>query len=112
MPSVSRERRLPYHVIKPPCIRRLQQVKEKHMTANTNEVHTLCDIVPGQSAVVKKLLTQGVMRRRLIDIGLTENTCVRCVGRSPFGDPSAYMIRGAVIAIRREDAGEIIVSRT
>ena len=81
------------------------------MTANENEVHTLCDIVPGQYAVVKKLQTQGAMRRRLIDIGLTENTRVKCVGRAPCGDPSAYMIRGAVIAIRRGDADKIIVRK-
>ena len=48
------------------------------MTANENEVHTLCDIVPGQTAVVKELQTHGAMRRRLIDIGLTEKTRVKC----------------------------------
>jgi Fe2+ transport system protein FeoA len=31
------------------------------------------------------------------------------VGRSPWGDPSAYRIRGAVIAIRRADAADILV---
>ena len=82
------------------------------MTANINEVRTLCDICPGESAKIKKLLTRGTMRRRLIDIGLTENTLVKCIGRSPCGDPSAYMIRGAVIAIRREDSGSILVSKT
>lgn len=76
------------------------------------ELKALCDILPGEVVTVKELLTHGSMRRRLIDIGLTENTEVRCVGRSPFGDPSAYMIRGAVIAIRREDSGSILVSVT
>ena len=82
------------------------------MTANINEVRTLCDIKPGESAKIKELLTRGMMRRRFIDIGMTENTIVKCVGRSPCGDPSSYMIRGAVIAIRREDSGSILVSRT
>ena len=82
------------------------------MTANINEVRTLRDINPGESAKIKELLTRGAMRRRLIDIGLTENTLVKCIGRSPCGDPSAYMIRGAVIAIRREDSGAILVSAT
>ena len=82
------------------------------MTANENEVHTLCEIAPGQSAVVKELQTHGAMRRRLIDIGLTEKTRVKCVGRAPCGDPSAYMIRGAVIAIRRGDAEKILVDES
>mgnify|MGYP001181001857 CR=1 FL=1 len=51
------------------------------------------------------------VRRRLLDIGLVEGTEVECVGRSPGGDPAAYLIRGAVIAIRDADAAGILVSR-
>ncbi len=64
-------------------------------------------INPGERGVVKALATVGSMRRRFLDIGLVENTEVECVGRSPSGDPSAYLIRGAVIAIRSEDCKNI-----
>ncbi len=70
---------------------------------------TLNDIAPGGRAVVKALRASGSMRRRLLDIGLVENTDVECVGRSPGGDPSAFLIRGAVIAIRSEDLKDIAV---
>lgn len=46
---------------------------------------------------------------RLLDIGLIENTDVECIGTSPGGDPSAYLIRGAVIAIRSEDCSGILI---
>lgn len=72
----------------------------------------LCDINPGERAHVKKILTTGSMRRRLLDIGLINNTTVECVGKSPLGDPMAYLIRGAVIAIRREDSKNIIIWQT
>ena len=49
------------------------------------------------------------MRRRLLDIGLVENTEVECLGRSPAGDPSAFLIRGAVIALRSADCAQILV---
>ena len=49
------------------------------------------------------------MRRRLQDIGLIEGTVVECLGKSPLGDPTAFLIRGAVIALRREDAGRVLV---
>ena len=73
--------------------------------------HTLClnELRPGQHAVVSALRTSGSMRRRLLDIGLIENTHVECLGRSPGGDPSAFLIRGAVIAIRSEDCKGILV---
>lgn len=49
------------------------------------------------------------MRRRLMDIGLIVGTRVTCVGRSPGGDPAAYAIRGAIIAIRDRDSTEVII---
>ena len=69
----------------------------------------LNDIKPGQHAVVAALRSTGSMRRRLLDIGLIENTEVECLGQSPLGDPCAYLIRGAVIAIRSEDCRGILV---
>lgn len=69
----------------------------------------LNDIRPGERARVCALKSTGSMRRRLLDIGLTENTDVECLGRSPCGEMSAYLIRGAVIAIRSEDSRNILV---
>lgn len=63
----------------------------------------------GEEGSVKQLKSSGRMRRRLLDIGLVENTSVQCLGRSPSGDPSAYLIRGAVIAIRKENCKEIMI---
>ena len=56
-----------------------------------------------------ELLTAGSMRQRLLDIGLTPDTVVECVGKSPAGDPKAFLIRGAVIAIRSEDCRGILI---
>ena len=69
----------------------------------------LNDIKPGQTAVIKELMSVGSIRRRLLDIGLTENTAVECIGRSPGGDPTAFLIRGAVIALRFDDCKNIII---
>lgn len=77
------------------------------MKMKERKVNYLSDILPGERAVIGHLETRGDMRRRLLDIGLTENTVVECVGKSPLGDPSAYLIRGAVIAIRVEDGGTV-----
>lgn len=74
-----------------------------------NRTCSLCDIDIGESAIVERLCVHGTMRRRLLDIGLCDGTTVRCVGRSPMGDPSAYLIRGAVIAIRACDGKHVMV---
>ena len=63
----------------------------------------------GSAAMVTELLTTGSMRRRLQDIGLIEGTRIECLLRSPAGDPAAYLIRGAVIALRAEDSSRVRV---
>ena len=70
----------------------------------------LCDLQPGESGLVKELRLAGSQRRRLLDIGLVNNTLVECLGRSPADDPSAYLIRGAVNALRAQDCRQIILA--
>ena len=64
----------------------------------------------GESVRVVSLQSTGRMRRRPADLGLIPGATVACLGRSPLGDPTAYLIRGAVIAIRRRDAMEVLVT--
>lgn len=75
-----------------------------------SKYQTLDNLKPGEAAVVQSLNTKGSMRRRLLDIGLIKDTDVECIGRSPAGDPTAFMIRGAVIAIRSEDCCDILIN--
>jgi len=72
--------------------------------------YNLSQLRPGQYATVQGILTTGTMRRRLLDLGLIEHTEVMCIGKSPLGDPSAYLIRGAVIAIRAKDSRKILIN--
>lgn len=49
------------------------------------------------------------MRRRFQDLGIISGTVIECIGSSPLGDPAAYLIRRTVIALRREDAEQILI---
>ena len=75
-----------------------------------SEYYCLNDMKPGQPAQIQALISDGSARRRLLDLGLVENTPVRCVGKSPSGDPSAFLIRGAVIAIRAFEGAQIQIT--
>ena len=74
-----------------------------------NNMNSLKDVRQGQKAKVKSILSTGSIRRRLLDIGLIEGTEVECLLKSPAGDPVAYLIRGAVIALRLEDSSNILI---
>ena len=71
----------------------------------------LSRLEPGESAVVSRVETGGAMGRRLRDLGLIAGTAVTCLGRSPWGDPSAYGFRGAVIALRARDCAGVRCTR-
>lgn len=73
----------------------------------------LSDLEPGDTARVMTLShsVRGVERRRLLDLGLIPGTDVEVIRRSPSGDPTAYRIRGAVIALRRDQVGQVRVER-
>lgn len=65
---------------------------------------TLDRLKPGESGVIVRI---GQPHARLADLGFTEGTTVSCRFASPLGDPKAYEIRGAVIAVRKEDSSHI-----
>lgn len=71
--------------------------------------YTLSALREGERCRVKELLIDGKMRSRLSDLGLIKGTHVVCLQRSSSGDPTAYLIRGAVIALRNEDSSRVLV---
>ena len=72
---------------------------------------TLADIGPGDSATVVGISPRcrGPARRRLLDLGVVPGTVIHARIRSAAGDPVAYDIRGALVALRREQATHIQV---
>ena len=66
--------------------------------------NTLDKMNINQKGIVKKVQDDSMMKRRFLDIGLTEGTNVECVLVSYGGEMKAYSIKGAVIGIRKEDA--------
>lgn len=73
--------------------------------------YTLAQVEPGNRATVLGIssVCQGRQRRRLLDLGVVQGTSIETEYRSAGGDPVAYRIRGAVIALRRQQAEWIFV---
>ena len=75
------------------------------------ENYLLADLPKGKQGIVVQVNLEDELKRRLQDLGLVENTEITCVGQSPMGDPKAYLVRGAIIALRNEESRQIIVER-
>lgn len=74
------------------------------------EEMTLDRLAVGSTAVVTALLSSGSNRRRLMDLGILPGTRLYAEFKSPLGDPIAYRVRDALIALRREQAQQIKIA--
>lgn len=75
------------------------------------DLSRLSDLPIGGEAVVYALAPSciGPERRRLLDLGVVPGTRIRCEFPSPFGSPRSYAIRGALIALRDNQADRILI---
>ncbi len=73
---------------------------------------TLSDLKIGEEGEVIGIseMCRGQQRRRLLDMGVVPGTKIRVELESVGGDPSGYMIRGAVVAIRKSNAAQIYIN--
>lgn len=73
----------------------------------------LSQLEPGEAGEVVSLspACRGLQRRRLMDLGILPGTVIVAEMRSPSGDPTAYWIRGALIALRRDRADLVHIRR-
>ena len=53
---------------------------------------------------------EGILRRRLLDMGLTPKTVLMVRKRAPLGDPIEIYLRDYELTLRLEDAKKIIVT--
>ena len=73
--------------------------------------YDLYDIHPGEWAQILEI-HESDMKQRFLDLGMIPGTYIKCVGSNPGNDMKAFLIRGAVIAIRRSDCASVKVSKS
>ena len=64
----------------------------------------LADLQPGESGIVAKILGEGAVKRRLMDMGITRGTEVFVRKVAPLGDPIEVTVRGYELSLRKADA--------
>jgi DtxR family transcriptional regulator, Mn-dependent transcriptional regulator len=72
---------------------------------------TLATVRPGDEVQVTSIsrACRGQQRRRMMDLGIVPGTLISPEMESFAGDPIAYRVRGTLVALRREQAGQIFV---
>jgi Fe2+ transport system protein FeoA len=70
---------------------------------------TLRDLNIGKSGRVLTVGGEKVLRRRLLDMGITPRTTVTVKKVAPMGDPIELLLRGYVLTLRLDDAEKITI---
>lgn len=65
---------------------------------------TLKDALIGETVVVKRISGEPVLKRRLIDMGITKDCKIYIRKVAPLGDPVEITVRGYELSVRKEDA--------
>ena len=71
---------------------------------------TLDLLALGETARIHDLSLSAPKRRRLQELGFLPGAEITALHQSPWGDPVAYAVAGAVIALRRADARSIVIT--
>ena len=73
-------------------------------------MRTLKEVKIGETVSVAKLIGEGAVKRRIMDMGITKGTDVTVRKVAPLGDPIEVTVRGYELSIRKADAEMIIVA--
>ena len=69
----------------------------------------LNEIPVGQTVVVKKIIGEGPVKRRIMDMGITKGIEIYVRKVAPLGDPIEITVRGYELSLRKADATMIEV---
>ena len=70
---------------------------------------TLKEAKIGSTVTVKKLIGEGAVKRRIMDMGITKGTEIYVRKVAPLGDPIEVTVRGYELSLRKADAEMIEV---
>lgn len=64
----------------------------------------LSDLLPGEKGIVKKVLGQSLIKRRIVDMGLVAGTVIEVQKFAPLGDPIEIKVKGFNLSLRKNEA--------
>ena len=74
-------------------------------------MHTLCDVELYGEVEVQEVTCQGSIKRRLLDLGIMQGAIIKPMLENASKNMRAYLVKGTLIALRREEASAIYVQK-
>jgi ferrous iron transport protein A len=85
-------------------------MKPKHQKSQIGDYTSLSNLKKGQKGKVLSLAIEDrQLRRKLLDMGITEGVQIKIKKIAPLGDPIDIELRGYELCIRKQDLSMIVV---
>jgi ferrous iron transport protein A len=64
----------------------------------------LSDLLPGEKGIVKKVIGDSMIKRRIVDMGVVAGTIIEVQKFAPLGDPMEIKVKGFNLSLRKNEA--------
>ena len=79
---------------------------------NGKQIMSLNNLSLNETGFVESIKSNSRIKRRLLDLGIINGTKITPILISPSGDPTAFEIRGCLIALRNDDSKNIYIRKS
>ena len=73
------------------------------------KIKTVNDLLPGEKGIIKEINSGGLVKQRLMDMGIIHGATVEMVRPAPLGDPIQIRVFNSLLALRRDEAELLVV---
>ena len=63
----------------------------------------------GESGIVSKIVGEGALKRRILEMGLVPGTQIRVERKAPLNDPVSVWFRGYELSLRVDEANAVLI---
>ncbi len=84
-------------------------IEEEMGSLDKLNVKSLSELKTGQKGRIIRITSKGVVRKRMLEMGITQGTELSIKGVAPLGDPIELIVKGYHLSLRKDEASDIFV---
>ena len=70
---------------------------------------TLYEMTPGKKGRILKIAGKGMIKKRIVDMGMVPGAEIEVERYAPLGDPIEIKVKGYHLSLRKEDASLVLI---
>lgn len=95
------------------CLKTIREMRKRQLQRREDSFGSvpLSQLEPGEKGRVVKVGGQGVIRKKIVEMGLVPGTTIEVEKLAPLGDPMELKVKGYHLSLRKEEAAGILIQQ-